>query len=123
MLGCVGEPACEGGTLSHNRGKCFHCSSLYVDILGIIVLGMTLGDYWLNGSLSSPPLSQKGDILLKINDIPLLGKEHAEAIHMIRNIMSASTIRMELIQGDQPELSPDWSKWVQRYEAQSRHQR
>lgn len=66
---------------------------------------------------------QKGDILLKINDVPLLGKEHSEAIHMIRNIMSASTIRMELIQGDQAELSPDWGKWIERYESQSRHQR
>lgn len=71
-------------------------------------------------------LFQKGDIILKINDVPLLGKQHSEAIQMIRSIMAASTIRMELIQGDQADqadLSPDWVKWVERYEAQSRHQR
>ena len=66
---------------------------------------------------------QKGDIILKINDIPLLGKQHCEAIQMIKSIMTASTIRMELIQGDQAELSPDWVKWVERYESQMRRRR
>ena len=66
---------------------------------------------------------QKGDIILKINDVSLLGKPHSEAIQLIRSVMTASTIRIELIQGDQAELSPDWVKWVEKYEAQSRHQR
>ena len=60
--------------------------------------------------------TQKGDIILKINDIPILGKLHSEAIQMIRGVMAASTIRMELIQGDQTDLSPDWGKWVEKYE-------
>lgn len=67
---------------------------------------------------------QKGDVILKINDVPLFGKQHVEAIQLIRSVMSASTIRMELIQGDQAELSPDWVKWVEKYEeSQSRQQR
>lgn len=60
---------------------------------------------------------------MRINDISLLGKQHSEAIELIRGVMTASTIRMELIQGDQAELSPDWVKWVEKYETQSRQHR
>lgn len=66
---------------------------------------------------------QKGDIILKINNIVLLEKEHVEAIQLIRGIMAASTIRLEMIQGDDTDedgsLSPDWVKWMQKYKSQS----
>ena len=59
-----------------------------------------------------------------MNNVSLLGRQHVEAIQMIRGIMAASTIRMELIQGDQAELSPDWRHWVEMYqESQSRQHR
>ena len=54
-----------------------------------------------------------------------MGKTHAEAIQTIKSLMAASTVRMELIQGDESEenggLMPDWHKWITEYE--SGHQR
>ena len=72
------------------------------------------------------PPSQKGDIILRINSVSLIGKTHAEAIQMIKSITSSSTIRLELVQGDggtegNGGLSPDWKKWLKHYE--SGHQR
>jgi len=68
---------------------------------------------------------QEGDILLSINGNSLLGRTHLEAIQTIKSVMSATTVRMELIQGDDVEknggLSPQWSKWMARYS--SGHQR
>jgi hypothetical protein len=60
---------------------------------------------------------------LKINDVSLLGKQHSEAIQVIKGIMAASTIRLEMIQGDQEDISPDWVKWVERYETQQKRMR
>lgn len=41
---------------------------------------------------------QEGDILLSINGNSLLGRTHLEAIQTIKSVMSATTVRMELIQ-------------------------
>ena len=41
---------------------------------------------------------QKGDILLSINGISLVGRTHQEAIQTIKSMTPAATIRMELIQ-------------------------
>ena len=45
-----------------------------------------------------PPNLQEGDILLSINGNSLLGRTHLEAIQTIKSVMSATTVRMELIQ-------------------------
>ena len=41
---------------------------------------------------------QKGDILLSINGVSLVGRTHQEAIQTIKSMTPAATIRMELIQ-------------------------
>ena len=62
---------------------------------------------------------------MRINGISLSTKTHAEAIQTIKSVMAASTVKMELLQGEDTEenggLSPDWAKWMKRYE--SGHQR
>ena len=41
--------------------------------------------------------------------------------------MASSTIKLGLVQGDETEenggLSPDWVKWMKKYESHSGHQR
>jgi len=59
-----------------------------------------------------------------VNSVSVLGQGHAEAIQTIRSIMSASTVKLELIQGDETDstgsLCSDWVKWVKKYEARAR---
>ena len=68
----------------------------------------------------SPPTLQKGDILLTINSVSLLNKSHTEAIQLIKSVMGSPSVRLELIQGegsrDSGGLSPDWEKWIKKYE-------
>ena len=69
------------------------------------------------------PLLQKGDLLLNINGVSLLNKTHSEAIHLIKSVMSSSSVRLDLIQGEESResggLSPDWEKWVKKHESAS----
>ena len=64
---------------------------------------------------------------MKINNMSLLGQQHKEAIHIIRDIMTASTVKLELIQGDETDSTgifcSDWVKWVKKYEARCRQNR
>lgn len=68
-----------------------------------------------------PPPLQKGDIILSINGVSLLGKSHAEAIQVIKSAVPLSVVRIELIQGEETVenggLSPDWCKWLAKYES------
>ena len=70
-----------------------------------------------------PSLLQKGDLLLNINGVSLLNKTHSEAIHLIKSVMSSSSVRLDLIQGEGSResggLSPDWEKWVKKHESAS----
>ncbi|KAL5479626.1 hypothetical protein EMCRGX_G023174 [Ephydatia muelleri] len=64
---------------------------------------------------------QKGDVILSINGVSLLGKSHAEAIQVIKSAVPLSVVRIELIQGEETVenggLSPDWCKWLAKYES------
>lgn len=71
---------------------------------------------------------QKGDLLLNVNGVSLLGKTHTEAIQLIKSVMGSSLVQLELIQGEGSResggLSPDWGNWIKKYEAaNSGHQR
>ena len=76
----------------------------------------------LNQSMPSLllPHLQKGDILLTVNGVSLLNKSHTEAIQLIKSAMGSPSVRLELIQGegskDPGGLSPDWEKWIKKYE-------
>ncbi len=61
---------------------------------------------------------QRGDILLSINGTGLSARPHAEVIQAIKSMTSASTVRLELIQGEETEsgLSPDWPYWMRKNE-------
>jgi multiple PDZ domain protein len=67
---------------------------------------------------------QRGDILLSINDKTLVGKTHGEAIEGVKGLIGSEVVRMELIQGEDTDinggLSPDWGKWLHKWEAARR---
>ncbi len=50
-----------------------------------------------------------------------------EAIQTIKSVVSVSTVRIELLQGEVVEenggLSPDWRRWMAKYEANVKRQR
>ena len=53
-----------------------------------------------------------------------MGKTHSEAIESVRRLMGSEVVRMELIQGEDTDinggLSPDWGKWLTKWEAARR---
>ena len=67
--------------------------------------------------------TQKGDLLVNVNGVSLLNKTHSEAIQLIKSVMSSSSVRLDLIQGEGSResggLSPDWEKWVKKHETAS----
>lgn len=67
-------------------------------------------------------LLQRGDILLALNEVSLVGKTHSEAVQIIKSMPAAGTIHFHLIQGDAVEgcpncLSPDWPAWMEKFVA------
>ena len=69
-------------------------------------------------------LTQRGDILLSINEKTLVGKTHGEAIESVRGLIGCDVVRLELLQGEDTDinggLSPDWGKWLTKWEAARR---
>lgn len=61
---------------------------------------------------------------MSINDKTLIGKTHGEAIESVRRLMGCEVVRMELLQGEDTDinggLSPDWSKWLKKWESTRR---
>ena len=57
-----------------------------------------------------------------INDVSLLGMTHSEAVQTIKSMAPTSVVKVEMIQGDEvgdsQGLSPDWTKWMAKYEVE-----
>ena len=53
-----------------------------------------------------------------------MGKTHGEAIESVKRLIDCEVVRMELIQGEDTDfnggLSPDWGKWLRKWEAARR---
>ena len=62
------------------------------------MLTYLLAHEWAHTPHSSFSHVQKGDVLLSINGVSLVGRTHQEAIQTIKSMTPAATIRMELIQ-------------------------